>query len=384
MRKILLLTENFPPIEGGSGRWFWELYSRLPREQVVIMAHNCKGASEFDSGHDLRVLREQMKSREWGVKSITGMLFYFRMIRLVYRAVKQHKVTEIHCGRVLHEGVTAWIVSKLARIPFFCFVHGEDVETAATSREQRALVKAVCTYANLIICNSYNSKRLVEELSFYKGNKCQVLHPGVDSARFIPSAPDLKFREKMGWGGKRVVLTVGRLQKRKGQDYLLKCMPRLLQDDPILFYAVVGKGECFEELQSLIDTMGLHNNVQIYPNLNDEDLIRCYQQCDLFVLPNRTIENDIEGFGMVLVEAQCCGKAVVAGNSGGTAETMLQGETGYIIDCDSVDSVYKYLSPILKKTDLDIIGDRASRFARETFSWDKHVKRATELFEKWI
>ena len=119
MRKILLLTENFPPIEGGSGRWFWELYSRLPREQVVIMAHNCKGASEFDSGHDLRVLREQMKSREWGVKSITGMLFYFRMIRLVYRAVKQHKVTEIHCGRVLHEGVTAWIVSKLARIPFF-------------------------------------------------------------------------------------------------------------------------------------------------------------------------------------------------------------------------------------------------------------------------
>ena len=75
-------------------------------------------------------------------------------------------------------------------------------------------------------------------------------------------------------------------------------------------------------------------------------LIKSYQQCDIFILPNRTIENDIEGFGMVLVEAQACGKPVIAGDSGGTAETMIVGKTGEIIDCSSPQSIVKGMLPV--------------------------------------
>ena len=78
--KVLVLTENFPPISGGSGRWFWELYSRLPREQYLIVADSIAGAAEFDKSHDLNIIRMPLNSIEWGFKSVTGLKFYWHAL----------------------------------------------------------------------------------------------------------------------------------------------------------------------------------------------------------------------------------------------------------------------------------------------------------------
>lgn len=380
MKKTLLLSENFPPVEGGSGRWFWELYSRMPSDQVFVMSDRSDGCTHFDRSHNLSIIRTDMKSSQWGLRSVRGLRFYFRMVLEVRKLVKESNIEEIHCGRVIHEGVIAWFVSKLTGVPFICFVHGEDVETAATSREQSFLVRLVCQASKLIICNSHNSQRLVKELGFQSGDKCKVLHPGVDSSRFVSADRDDSFRKRMGWDGKRVLLTVGRLQQRKGQDFLLKALPRLLEQYPDLFYAIVGRGECHETLNEYIESENLKENAAIYTELGDEELIKCYQQCDIFILPNRTIGNDIEGFGMVLVEAQCCGKPVIAGDSGGTNETMLIDETGYIIDCSSVSSLATHLNIVLQNKNLQEVGKKAETFASQKFNWDKHVVKAKELF----
>ncbi len=380
MKKILLLTENFPPIEGGSGRWFWELYSRLPKESVLILAHNVDGATEFDNAHNLNVIRAPMHSAEWGVKSVTGLKFYWRMVKLVRKIVKQHQIDEIHCGRVIHEGVIAWLVKKLTGTPFLCYVHGEDVETAATSREQALLVRRVCAASKMLICNSRNSENLVVKLGFAGSHICNVLHPGVDTSRFVPAAVDNNFRQQMGWNGKRVLLTVGRLQRRKGQDFLIKAMPELVKRHPDLFYAIVGRGECEMELRQSVVDLGVDEHVGIYTDLDDEALIRCYQQCDCFILPNRTIGNDIEGFGMVLVEAQACSKPVIAGDSGGTAETMVIGETGAIIDCSTPQHIVTGLTKVLNDTDLKEYGERGLAHVKRTLDWQAHVAKAKELF----
>ena len=380
MKKILLLTENFPPIEGGSGRWFWELYSRLSKDNVLIMAHNVKGSAEFDSTHNLQILRVPMNSSEWGLKSVTGLKFYWRMVKQVRHIVKEYGIDEIHCGRVIHEGVIAWLVKKLTGTPFLCYVHGEDVETAATSREQALLVKRVCASSKMLICNSKNSEKLVVNLGFSNSNKCVVLHPGVDTTRFVPAPVNNDFRQHMGWNGKRVLLTVGRLQRRKGQDFLIKAMPELITQFPDLYYAVVGRGECEQELkQSVIDNK-LEAHVGIYTDLDDEALIQCYQQCDVFILPNRTIGNDIEGFGMVLVEAQACAKPVIAGDSGGTAETMIIGKTGEIIDCSSPQKLASQLSKVLINPDFENYGDSGLSHVQQKLDWQAHVDRARELF----
>ena len=381
MKKTLLLTENFPPKEGGSGRWFWELYSRLPNDKVLIVANDIPEGREFDKTHELDIVRIELESTEWGLASTKGLGFYWETIRKVLKLIKEHGIEEVHCGRVIPEGVIARALKLLAGARYNCFVHGEDVETAATSREHSLLVKNVCKNASMLICNSENTANIVRKLGFDSGSKCEVLHPGVDTSRFEVAAPDTSFRQQMGWSGKRVLLTVGRLQRRKGQDFLIKSMPALLKEFPDLFYAVVGRGECYDELISLVDQHELHDNVCVYPDMDDEALIKCYQQCDIFILPNRTIDNDIEGFGMVLVEAQVCGKPVIAGDSGGTRETMNIGKTGHIIDCSSTENLLNGLSPILRNREIVDGEVDIADYAKKRFNWDQHVAKAKRLFK---
>ena len=381
MKKTLLLTENFPPKEGGSGRWFWELYSRLPNDKVLIVANDTPEGREFDKTHELDIVRIELESTEWGLASTKGLGFYWETIHKVLKLIKEHDIEEVHCGRVIPEGVIARALKLLAGARYNCFVHGEDVETAATSREHSLIVQNVCKNASMLICNSENTANIVRKLGFDSGSKCEVLHPGVDTSRFEVAAPDTSFRQKMGWSGKRVLLTVGRLQRRKGQDFLIKSMPALLKEFPDLFYAVVGRGECYDELISLVDQHKLHDNVCVYPNMDDEALIKCYQQCDIFILPNRTIDNDIEGFGMVLVEAQVCGKPVIAGDSGGTRETMDIGKTGHIIDCSSTENLLKELSPILRNREIVDGEVDIADYAKNRFNWDQHVAKAKRLFK---
>ena len=381
MKKTLLLTENFPPKEGGSGRWFWELYSRLPNDKVLIVANDTPEGREFDNTHELDIVRIELESTEWGLASTKGLGFYWETIRKVLKLIKEYGIEEVHCGRVIPEGVIARALKLLAGARYNCFVHGEDVETAATSREHSLLVKNVCKNASMLICNSENTANIVRKLGFDSGSKCEVLHPGVDTSRFEVAAPDTSFRQKMGWSGKRVLLTVGRLQRRKGQDFLIKSMPALLKEFPDLFYAVVGRGECYDELISLVDQHELHDKVCVYPDMDDEALIKCYQQCDIFILPNRTIGNDIEGFGMVLVEAQVCGKPVIAGDSGGTRETMNIGKTGHIIDCSSTENLLNGLSPILRNPEIVDGEVNIADYAKNRFNWDQHVAKAKRLFK---
>lgn len=383
-QRILLLTENFPPIEGGSGRWFWELYSRLPKDQVTIVTHSELGAENFDQTHDLNVVRMHLRSAEWGFKSLTGLHFYWRTVRALVRIIKQRNITHIHCGRVIHEGVTAWLLSKITKIKYLCYVHGEDVQTAATSREQALLVRAVCKRSEVIICNSNNSANLVVDLKFANRAKCKVLHPGVDTERFTIAERDEKFLDSMGWAGKTVLLTVGRLQRRKGQDMMIKAMSALLSRFPNLFYAIVGRGECKAELESLIDEYQISSNVQVYPEVDDRIMIQCYQQCDAFILPNRTIGGDIEGFGMVLIEAQACGQPVIAGNSGGTKEALKPGETGFVIDCNTPESIENNLSELLTRERLAFEPHKIRQYVVDNFDWRAHVVRAQAIFNQCL
>lgn len=376
-KKVLLLTQNFPPIEGGSGRWFWELYSRLPKDNVVILTHNQQNSDATDSQLDAPVIRTPLYSPEWGFKSLTALKFYWRSIRQVRKVIKQHNIEEIHCGRVIHEGVTALVVSYLTGIPYRCFIHGEDVETAATSREQSLLVKQVCKKATNLICNSENSRQLTASLGFASADKCEVLHPGADLQRFVPAPEDKEFKQRMSWNDKFILVTVGRLQQRKGQDMLIQALPQIVKAIPNCLYVVIGSGELAPHLQDLVSQHNMQDHVQFLSGLDDESLIKCYQQSDVFILPNRTIGNDIEGFGMVLVEAQACGKSVVAGDSGGTKETMGIGETGHIIDCTEPKRLAEQLIPILQQPAKP--AEHYRQFVEERFSWPLHVKKFIKM-----
>jgi phosphatidylinositol alpha-1,6-mannosyltransferase len=378
----LLVSEVFPPRKGGSGRWFWEIYRRMPRETVVIAAGEDPRQKEFDRGHDLRVVRVPLTLSAWGLRSLAGLRGYWKALRLLVPLVRAERVRQVHCGRCLPEGVMALALKWWTGLHYLCYVHGEDVNAASTSREQSWLVRRVLLGADLVIPNSRNTERILLGEWGVPAERVRLLHPGVDTTRFVPGTRAPAVREKLGWGDRPVVLTVGRLQKRKGHDQMILALAKVRETIPDILYAIVGEGEEREFLQGLVEREGLERHVQFLGEMDDEGLIQCYQQCDLFALPNRQVGRDIEGFGMVLLEAQACGKAVIAGDSGGTAETMRAPETGRVVCCDGPHDLAAVVSELMADPALRArMGEAGREWVVERFDWVALTRQAKGLFE---
>jgi phosphatidylinositol alpha-1,6-mannosyltransferase len=379
----LLLSEVFPPKTGGSGRWLWEVYRRLPRMPFLVAAGEHPQQSGFDSTHDLRVRRLPLTLASLGILRWSEQLAYGRAILPLRRLIRSWDVRMIHCGRCLPEGVMALVLRWLTGIRFGCYVHGEEMGLARTSRELTWLTRRVVNRSEFFIANSKNTARILQEEWGVTAARIHVLHPGVDTTRFVPAARDAGVRAALGWGARPVVLTVGRLQKRKGQDQMILALRQIRKAIPDILYSIVGDGEERQALHDLVARERLGDHVQFLGEIGDDDLVRCYQQCDVFALPNRQVDKDFEGFGMVLLEAQACGRPVLAGASGGTAETMRVGETGWLVPCEDPEPLAAAIVELLADRErLDRMGEAGRQWVVDCFDWAALSAQAHELFSR--
>jgi phosphatidyl-myo-inositol dimannoside synthase len=379
--RLILVTEIFPPRIGGSGRWFWEIYSRLPRDEVVIAAGVAPGQEEFDRTHDLTIQRLDLTLRSWGVYGLDNLRGYGRSIRSLRILARVHGIQTLHCARCLPEGLMALALKITYGIPYLCYAHGEELNFAFASRELNWLARRVLNASQFVVANSRNTQSILCEQWGLPAERTRVLNPGVDTERFVPAPRQEAVRDALGWGSRPVVLTVGRLQRRKGHDQMILALKSIRRMVPDVLYAVVGDGEEREPLQALVTSEGQEGHVQFLGIVGEETMIQCYQQCDLFVLPNRQDGVDIEGFGMVLVEAQACGKPVIAGASGGTAETMRTPDTGRIVPCEGPDALADVVSKLLVDEPLRArMGVSAREWVASRFDWDALSRQAAQLF----
>ncbi|AOY87510.1 hypothetical protein BKP64_04610 [Marinobacter salinus] len=374
MRKTLLITEIFPPTHGGSGRWFWEIYRRFPFGTVQVLTDENPDSESADAEFPHRVFRDSLSSPVWGIASLKGLVFYWKLWRRVDQISRSHSIQQVHCGRLMPEGLVALLNKMRRSIPYTCYVHGEDVEIARTSREISILTRWVMRHAEKIIANSENTANILRSWWGIE-DQLVVMTPGVDVDRFRPASQNRPSR----WPGKRVVLTVGRLQKRKGHDMMIRALPLIRNQIPDAHYCIVGGGEEESALRSLASSLKVRDLVEFAGELNDQDMLECYQQCDLFALPNRRVNNDDEGFGMVLLEAQSCGRPVLAGDAGGTRETLIQGDTGVIVDCTEPEPLANKVNELLgDPSQLDKMGQAGRVHMEKNFSWDELAVRAIE------
>jgi phosphatidylinositol alpha-1,6-mannosyltransferase len=387
----LLLSEIFPPKVGGSSRWFWEIYRRMPRQQFVIAAGKDPLQDEFDRTHDLRLRRLPLNFTDWGVFSIKGMLRYWRVLHDVEQIIRTDGIDRIHCGRLLPEGWIARMLKRRHRIPYICYVHGEEANTAGvgepngvlSSRQLRWMTRKVVDDADFVIANSQNTRRILMSQWDLPMRRVRLMYPGVDTEVFVPAVRDEAIRVQLGWKDRPVILTVGRLELRKGHEQMILALRAIRKAVPDVLYAIVGDGERREFLRALVEREGLGEHVQFLGELHDERLVRCYQQCDLFVLSNRQVGTDIEGFGMVLLEAQACGKPVVAGASGGTSEAMRNPETGRLVSCDGPHELEKVVVELLNDSDLRTrMGEAARQWVVRHFDWSSLSRQARILLEQ--
>jgi phosphatidylinositol alpha-1,6-mannosyltransferase len=382
--KTLLICEVFPPRTGGSGRWLWELYRRLPREDFVIAAGEAPRQGEFDRTHDLRLVRMPLNFSTWGVASLSGLRQYGRTAWRLARLARAEGVGMIHAGKCLPEGFLAWLLKRWYGLPYLCYVHGEELNVATTSRELAWLTRRVLHGAAAVIANSHNTEGMLRRGWEVSAEQIRVLHPGVDTDRFVPAPRDPESRARLDWGDRPVLLTVSRLQKRKGHDTVIRALAEVRRVVPDVLYAIVGDGEERGPLEGLVAELGLGAHVRFHGELSDAEMLDFYQQCDLFVLANRQVGRDIEGFGMVLLEAQACGKPVVAGASGGTAETMRVPDTGLVVSCENPGPLAAQLVELLPDRErLARMGHAGRQWVVERFDWAALGRQALDLWPGW-
>lgn len=379
--RALVVSEVFPPQVGGSGRWLFELYRRFPQREIEALADDAVGAAMFDTTHDMRVRRLPLSVSNWGVCNITGMKYYLSRSNRIVRIVRANGLNTLHCGRCLPEGLLGMLVKWRTGAPFGCYVHGEELAYGRQSRELGWLMRRVFASAKWVVANSRNTLRMLSSEWGVPTARLMVMHPGVDSIRYHPAPYSSKVRAELGWGERPVLLTVGRLQARKGHDIVIRALREVHKHVPGMLYAIVGSGEQEGYLRGLVVREGMEQHVIFHAALPDEATLRCFQQCDMFILPNRQVGEDIEGFGMVLVEAQACGKAVIAGDSGGTAETMKLGETGVVVNCDEPGPVAESIVALMSNPErLTRMGRAAREWAIDQFDWSRLAARAQEFF----
>jgi phosphatidylinositol alpha-1,6-mannosyltransferase len=208
---------------------------------------------------------------------------------------------------------------------------------------------------------------------------------GVDVERFTPGPKDQELTERFGLGEKKVLLTVGRVEKRKGHDMVIQALPEILREIPETVYMVVGVGSDLNRIKSLARELNVTDQVIFVGRVSDEDLPRYYNTADIFVMPNRTLDNnDTEGFGLVFLEANACSKPVVGGNAGGVPDAIVDGETGILVDGKSIKAVAIAVINLLKNENLVFQIGESGRKRALTFDWKKKAQEFYAVCEKIV
>jgi phosphatidylinositol alpha-1,6-mannosyltransferase len=320
-----------------------------------------------------------MASARWGLLHPRGLAQHMVVASDIRRSTRRG-IAAVHCGRVLPEGLSAFLATTAGAPPYFCWVHGEELSYIDSSRELRRLAATVFRRARGILANSQNTARLLEQ----RGVPSRVVHvvrPGVEPERFGPNLPgSLDLRQALAPNGETVCLTVGRLQRRKGHDLVLDALARFGRDARRIRYVIVGDGEERQRLEQKVREHGLGGVVRFEGRIAASELPKYYSAADLFVHPNRVDGTDFEGFGMVFLEAAASGLPVIGGRSGGVPEAVLDGVTGALVSGEDSDELFAVMSELIEDpVRRRQLGETGRARVRAEFTWQRAADRVSAL-----
>jgi phosphatidylinositol alpha-1,6-mannosyltransferase len=376
----LVLTEHFLPERGGSIHWLIQTYSRYNPVETIFVAGQYD--NDYGVGENLpfRVERAPLKMSDWDPTHPASFQRYLLSLLHVKKSCRRYGIQQVHCAKVLPEGLVAWWVRKLTAVPYLLYAHGEEILVSLTSRKLRWLIQRIYNEARAIIANSRHTKSLLESIGVCS-EKIHVVYPGVDTTAFrVRDEVVEAVRRRHSLQGAPVLLTVGRLQRRKGQDMVIQALPRIAQKIPNVKYVIVGSGEEQTALVELARRYAVQDKVIFVGKVIDGELAAYFAACDVFIMPNRQIGPDIEGFGIVFLEAGAAGKPVIGGRSGGTGEAIIEGETGLRVDGENVEEIANAaLSLLVDSIKAHCLGACGRRRVENEFSWERVVERTRTI-----
>jgi phosphatidyl-myo-inositol dimannoside synthase len=349
--RVLVATPFFRPGPGGSTRLISDIAEHLVSRdhQVTVLTFPPFGGAayrEFDRTRSYGVHR-------WGAsrwpRGVGSLWMLARLVALTGRGGHDCVLT----GAAYPTAILAYVAHKLTGTPYAIYSHGEDLAMVRGSRIKRAALRRALNSASLVMANSNFSLREAVSIGSHPG-RSRWVPPGIDPEPFGRAAPALvdSLRDRYSLRDKRIVLTVARLEERKGHDTVVRALRSLKAAVPNVHYLVIGAGDT-SALESLAVSEGVSDRLTVIPYVSEAELPAFYQLCEAHVMVSRWDPNSrlVEGFGMVYLEAAASGRPSVAGSHGGCSDAVVHGETGLVVDPTSPAEVARALGALLTDPD---------------------------------
>jgi phosphatidylinositol alpha-1,6-mannosyltransferase len=356
--RTLVVTNDFPPRVGGVQQYVWNLVRSLPGDRVAVLAPNWPGWPAHDAGQPFPIYR-------WPTPFLWPTADLLRRVRSL---VREHGIEVVLFGHGIPLPLLGPRLSE-EHVPYVALTHGVEAWAARAPVLSWALRRALSS-AREVTAVSHHTADAIRSI-VPSGVRLTVLRPGVDPDRFSADSHGAGVRKRHDLGSRPVVLCVSRLVPRKGQDVLIAAMPTLRRLTPDAALLLVGDGPYRGALEAAAATEP-RGSVVFAGEVTDAELPAYYAACDVFAMPCRSRWGglEVEGFGIVFLEAAAAGKATVAGRSGGAAEAVVDEVTGLLVEGNEPKAVALAVARLLLDPELRArMGAAARAHVEQGFTW---------------
>jgi phosphatidylinositol alpha-1,6-mannosyltransferase len=361
---FVVITRNFPPDVGGIQSLMEGLSKGLSEHSSVkVFADQYPDCRNYDQGSNLDITR------------VDGFKIFrkFRKVFVVNEFLKNNNIKGIffdHWKSLEHIKI-----EYLNKFPNFCLIHSKEINhplgSSLNSRMNKAFKKT-----KFIIANSRYTKNLAVSMGLEE-NKINIINPGTNYPIEINEQEVIKAKKIFGSSFPRII-TIARLDRRKGHRNILMTIKNLMPTFPDVKYICIGDGDEKNNLEDLRAQLGLEQQVTFVSRTDEKLKVALLNEANLFLMPSIVYKKSVEGFGISFIEAGSYGKGSIGGIAGGEADAIQDGKTGYLCDGNDLNSIYEAILKFFQNDNYKILGLQAKDFSKN-FKWEKIIKHYLSL-----
>ena len=376
--KILCITNDFGPRAGGIETFVMGLIERAPKGSIIVYTSAQGDTTSYD----------QSWLRDFGVEVIRDpskiLLPTPRVIRSVKKVVARDSIKQVFFGAAAPLGVMARALRRKGVVNIVALTHGHEVWWAKLWPFSSAISFIGNNVDHLTYLGEFTKSEIAKALSTKAKSRLIKIAPGIDTDHFAPDLGSIQLRSDLGLVDKKVIVSVGRLVHRKGQDFLIQSLPAILEKHPTAHILMVGEGPYRKDLTKMVEQLKLSQAVTFIGRIQYKDLPRYICAGDIFAMPSRSrlAGLEVEGLGIVYLEASSCALPVVAGRSGGAPDAIDEGVTGFSVDGTSTAEISRAIiklfdDPVKAKA----MGVAGRSWIIEKWRWEIWSKQFNALFK---
>jgi len=380
MKPAILVTLEYPPQIGGIAEYLRHFIEQFPRGAVHVLAPPAHDTHELDMASEAPIYRKPLMSRFLWPHSLPA-LYWMNWLR------RKEKAGLLIISHLLPMGLMALVLHRLTGMKYVVIIHGMDAALAieAGSRRRKA-AEMILKNAEMVIANSNYTAQFAESFGVTK-DKITIVRPSPSLPLDTVATPEMtaKTREKYGLGSDFTVLTVGRLVTRKGHATCIEAVADLVKRGVAVKYLIVGEGPARAALEQKAQDLGVANQVKFTGAVAKEELSSIYGACDVFVMVPKSTGADVEGFGIVYLEANLLGKPVIGSRSGGVIDAVIDGYNGLLVNPDDTAALTAALQSLVNDSALrEKLGRQGRTRVLDEFGWHRQVAPLLGAFATYL